>query len=100
MRETEKEQKDTNAPPCHGEFGTGRAESIDAQESGLVGSSLKSLGVDRELREDLYSEGILVLIRSIDRFDVQLGYRFSTYAVYRRSSRNAEKVVSGNKKVL
>ncbi len=48
---------------------------------GLVGSSLKSLGVDRELREDLYSEGILVLIRSIDRFDVRLGYRFSTYAV-------------------
>lgn len=38
--------------------------------------------------DDLLSDGIMALIRSVDKFDYQLGYRFSTYAtqVVRRNS--------------
>ncbi len=38
--------------------------------------------------DDLLSDGIMGLIRSVDRFDYQLGFRFSTYAtqVVRRNS--------------
>lgn len=38
--------------------------------------------------DDLLSDGIMALIRSVDKFDYQLGFRFSTYAtqVVRRNS--------------
>ncbi len=38
--------------------------------------------------DDLLSDGIMALIRSVDKFDYKLGYRFSTYAtqVVRRNS--------------
>lgn len=35
-----------------------------------------------QYREDFFQEGVMGLIRAIDRFDVSTGYKFSTYATW------------------
>lgn len=54
----------------------------------LVISIVKKFSNPQCSFDDLLSDGIMALIRSVDKFDYQLGYRFSTYAtqVVRRNS--------------
>lgn len=47
---------------------------------GLVYHSLRQFRVDHIDREDFAAEGMLALVRSVDRFDPWRGVRFSTYA--------------------
>lgn len=43
----------------------------------------KKLKANSNRFADLVQEGTLALIRAVDRFDVNLGHRFTTYACYR-----------------
>lgn len=54
----------------------------------LVISIVKNFANPQCSFDDLLSDGIMALIRSVDKFDYQLGFRFSTYAtqVVRRNS--------------
>lgn len=54
----------------------------------LVISIVKKFANQQCVFDDLLSDGIMALIRSVDKFDYQLGFRFSTYAtqVVRRNS--------------
>jgi RNA polymerase primary sigma factor len=54
----------------------------------LVISIVKKFANQQCSFDDLLSDGIMALIRSVDKFDYQLGFRFSTYAtqVVRRNS--------------
>ncbi len=54
----------------------------------LVISIVKKFANPQCSFDDLLSDGIMALIRSVDKFDYQLGFRFSTYAtqVVRRNS--------------
>lgn len=46
----------------------------------LVMSIAKAQGVSRLTFDELFSEGVPVLLRAIEKFDVERGFRFSTYA--------------------
>ena len=46
---------------------------------GMVGLVLKSIGLS-ELDDDLFSTGIVGLIKAINSFDFEKGFKFSTYA--------------------
>lgn len=46
----------------------------------LVVSVAKRLAGDRDTLEDLIEEGVFTLLRAIERFDYDRGFRFSTYA--------------------
>jgi RNA polymerase primary sigma factor len=56
-------------------------QTMIAANTGLVGfvayKHITSLSID-----DLMQEGIVGLIKAVDRFDPHRGYRFSTYAIY------------------
>lgn len=54
----------------------------------LVMSVVKKFANPQCSFDDLLSDGIMALIRAVDKFDYQLGFRFSTYAtqVVRRNS--------------
>lgn len=54
----------------------------------LVISIVKKFVNTNNLFDDLLSDGIMALIRAVEKFDVELGFRFSTYAtqVVRRNS--------------
>lgn len=54
-------------------------EQLVLANIGMVGIVLKSLNLPVQ-DEDLYSVGIIGLIKAINSFDVEKGYKFSTYA--------------------
>jgi RNA polymerase sigma factor (sigma-70 family) len=53
---------------------------IVAANTRLVIALVRRLGVDRQTFDELLSEGLEALLRSVDQFDPGRGYRFSTYA--------------------
>lgn len=60
-----------------------KAEMINANLRLVVKTAKKFLKPDVYAKmEDLIQEGNLGLIKAVDRFDYQLGYKFSTYAVW------------------
>lgn len=55
-------------------------EELILRNTGLIAQALKS--ISRGLAdEDLFSEGYVALIEAVDGYDVESGYRFSSYAV-------------------
>ena len=48
----------------------------------LVHSFVKKYNVSKEMQEDLVNVGSIGLIKAIDNFKPQLGYKFSTYAAF------------------
>lgn len=54
-------------------------EQLVLANVGMVGMVLKSIGLS-ELDDDLFSTGIVGLIKAINSFDFEKGFKFSTYA--------------------
>lgn len=48
----------------------------------LLGKYYSSNKISEEMRQELVQEGIIGLIQAIEKFDVRLGYKFSTYATW------------------
>lgn len=59
----------------------------------LVMSIVKKFVSPRRTFDDLFSDGVTTLINAVDKFDFNLGFRFSTYA-YRSIARTAYRAVS------
>ncbi len=57
-------------------------EKIILHNSRLIASSLKSYQTTSYEKEELFSVGMLALIRSVDTFDLSRNIEFSTYAVF------------------
>jgi len=55
---------------------------IAAGMSRLVAANARLYETARFRYEDLNSEGAVALLRAVEKFDVELGYRFSTYATH------------------
>lgn len=57
-------------------------QQMIAGNLGLVGSIAHQYRATSIGHDDLLQEGVLGLIKAVDRFDVERGYQFSTYASY------------------
>lgn len=57
-------------------------QQMIAGNLGLVGSIAHQYRATSISQDDLLQEGVLGLIKAVDRFDVERGYQFSTYASY------------------
>jgi RNA polymerase sigma factor (sigma-70 family) len=55
-------------------------DQIVAANTRLVIALVRRCGVDRQTFDELLSEGLETLLRSVDQFDPGRGFRFSTYA--------------------
>lgn len=56
-------------------------EQLVLANAGMVGMVIKSIGLS-EWDDDLYSTGIVGLIKAINSFDTEKGFKFSTYATH------------------
>ena len=54
-------------------------EQVILANTGLIGIVLKSLNLSAQ-DEDLFSIGIIGLLKALNSFDIEKGYKFSTYA--------------------
>lgn len=63
------------------ELGYARQQMI-AGNLGLVASIAHRQKTSNLAFDDLLQEGVIGLIKAVDRFDITLGYQFSTYATY------------------